>query len=57
MHYGLEKGDKVKIFATVTPKICEVVDFSPTDNNKVYLKDESGTFEYVCEWCQKISQV
>lgn len=49
----LKKGDKVKIFASITPKICEVVDFS-ANSNKVYLKDGKGTFEYIYELCQKI---
>ena len=48
----LKRGDKVKIFASITPKICEVVDFST--NNKIYLKDGKGTFEYIYELCQKI---
>lgn len=58
-YYGLRKGDTVKItvFGMVN-KHAEVIDYDPTDNNRVILKFDDGQISpYVAEWCTIITKV
>lgn len=56
-HYGLKKGDRVKIWFPKHYEICTVIDFSPTDNNRCVLKDMTGKeFMWTCEHCEKIDE-
>jgi hypothetical protein len=55
-HYGLKVGDIVheKAFGcTVGPG--EVIGFSPTDNNRVYIRLEDGEeVSAIAEYCQRV---
>lgn len=52
-HYGLNIGDIVS-FLDVDG---EIVEFSPTDNNKAYIKTKTGeVLDAVCEWCKVIKK-
>lgn len=54
-HYGLAIGDKVEERAFGSSLRGTVIGFSPTDNNRAYLRLEDGTeHPAIAEYCRPV---